>query len=62
MNIAKQQRLLVHPYTLRLDKLPEGYTGVDGYRRLLSDLISSGVDGVFTDQPDLMLDLLRNRR
>jgi glycerophosphoryl diester phosphodiesterase len=42
---------LVHPYTFRRDQLPPG---IDSYEALLSVFIEqAGVDGVFTDFPDL---------
>lgn len=48
--------LAVHPYTLRKDDLPEG---IDDFTALLELLLHRvGVDGVFTDFPDLMVDFL----
>jgi len=42
--------LLVHPYTLRADRLPKG---VKRFEQLLDELINAQkVDGVFTDHPD----------
>lgn len=42
--------LLVHVYTLRADSLPEG---VESYEQLKGWLEQHGVDGIFTDFPDL---------
>lgn len=42
--------LKVHVYTLRRDQLP---TGVDSYNKLLQWLQRLGVDGIFTDFPDI---------
>ncbi len=43
--------LAVHPYTLRYDDLPTGIAGFDAALDLL--LLQQGVDGIFTDFPDL---------
>lgn len=48
---AHKQGLLVHPYTLRQDELPEGIDQLDTVHRVL--FMQAGVDGVFTDFPDL---------
>jgi glycerophosphoryl diester phosphodiesterase len=43
--------MVVHPYTFRRDQLPEF---VDDYEQLLKIFFDdAGVDGVFTDFPDL---------
>lgn len=42
--------LVVHVYTLRADSLPEG---VESYEQLKGWLEQHGVDGIFTDFPDL---------
>lgn len=42
--------LLVHPYTLRRDPLPQGFAT---FEALLESLLDLGVDGIFTDFPDL---------
>ncbi|MEQ8514014.1 MAG: glycerophosphodiester phosphodiesterase [Chromatocurvus sp.] len=48
--------LLVHPFTFRRDALPPG---IGTYRELLELFIGQvGVDGVFTDFPDLTVDYL----
>lgn len=46
---AKQAGLLIHPYTLRNDQLPEGMTPAQLVNLLFNTL---SVDGVFTDFPD----------
>jgi glycerophosphoryl diester phosphodiesterase len=54
---AQARGLLVHPYTLRSDELP---AGVDSFSELLGIFIrQAGVDGLFTDFPDLAVDYLR---
>jgi hypothetical protein len=40
----------VHPYTLRRDALPHGFPTLES---LLGTLLDLGIDGVFTDFPDL---------
>ncbi|WP_198678611.1 glycerophosphodiester phosphodiesterase [Pseudidiomarina marina] len=47
---AQEAGLKVHVYTLRADDLPEG---VESYQQLKQWLTDLGVDGVFTDFPDL---------
>lgn len=47
---AHRAGLLVHPYTLRRDLLPEGLATFDS---ALEYLIELGIDGIFTDFPDL---------
>ena len=54
---AQAQGLLVHPYTVRADRLPSDMTDVDQLHELLFD--RAGVNGVFTDHPDLALDYLK---
>ena len=49
---AHQAGLLVHAYTLRADALPPGITS---FTELASGLIGVGVDGLFTDFPDLLI-------
>ncbi len=44
--------LVVHPYTLRADSLPEFASSFDD---LTGFLINAGVDGVFTDFPDRLV-------
>ena len=53
---AHAMGLLVHPYTLRADRLPKG---VDDLDQLLDELINEQkVDGVFTDHPDRLREFL----
>lgn len=47
---AHQAGLRVHPYTLRRDLLPPGFATFDSALEYLLDL---GIDGIFTDFPDL---------
>ena len=49
--LAREHGLLVHPYTLRKDELPEGIKDVDQLHLALFQ--QAGVDGLFTDFPDL---------
>jgi glycerophosphoryl diester phosphodiesterase len=53
---AQAAGLLVHPYTVRSDTLPEGLTVEDLLYLLLQ---MQGVDGLFIDQPDAMVEFLR---
>lgn len=55
---AHAARLLVHPYTLRVDELPKSVASADEYLRLLMD--EAGVDGLFTDFPDVVVNWLKN--
>ncbi len=48
---AQDRGLIVHPYTFRADALPDG---VDADTKLEWLLKDSGVNGLFTDQPDVM--------
>ena len=56
---AHDANLLVHPYTFRDDDLPPGFVGFDELVRFFADEI--GVDGLFTDFPDLALKVLNDR-
>jgi glycerophosphoryl diester phosphodiesterase len=47
--------LLVHPYTFRRDALPEGFGDFGALLRFF--LVDQGVDGVFTDHPDVAVRL-----
>ena len=47
---AHKKNLLVHVYTLRKDSFPEEYKTYQHFKR---DIIRFGVDGYFTDFPDL---------
>ena len=56
---AQARGLVVHPYTMRADRLP---AYVDSFEALLERfLFEAGVDGVFTDHPDLAIRFLRER-
>ena len=48
---AHDYNLIVHPYTFRRDSLPEYANSLDELFRMFYFII--GVDGVFTDFPDL---------
>lgn len=55
---AHRAGLLVHPFTFRRDALPPG---ISTYRELLDLFIGQvGVDGVFTDFPDLTVNYLES--
>ena len=57
VELAQAQGLQVHPYTLRRDELPEG---IGSFRELLDILIrEAGIDGLFTDFPDVVADYLQ---
>jgi glycerophosphoryl diester phosphodiesterase len=57
---ARARGLLVHPYTLRRDELPEG---IEDFDQLLDIFVNrAGVDGLFTDFPDLVRDYLDRAR
>ena len=45
--------LVVHPYTLRVDELPGVASSVDDLLSLL--FTEAGVDGLFTDFPDVVV-------
>jgi len=54
---AQAQDLVVHPYTFRRDELPEG---ISNFNELLDIFIlQAGIDGLFTDFPDIVSDYLR---
>lgn len=54
---AHARGLAVHPYTFRRDELP---AGIASFAELLAIFIQqAGVDGLFTDFPDLVVDYLR---
>ena len=57
---AQQRGLQVHPYTLRQDELPANVKHLDELHRALFE--AAGVDGVFTDFPDLTRRYLDARR
>lgn len=47
MKLARAEKLLVHPYTVRIDDLPKNCPSVDALHAAL--FRDAGVDGVFTD-------------
>ena len=49
--------LFVHAYTLRADQLPEKVPDLDAAMQILVD--QAGLDGVFTDHPDQVMESLR---
>lgn len=55
---AKAKNLLVHPYTVRADALPQYAENIDELFRIL--FILAGVDGLFTDFPDKAVKFLVN--
>lgn len=57
--LAHERGLVVHPYTLRADELPKGVASFDELMDLLVG--GAGVDGVFTDFPDLAMDYLARK-
>lgn len=56
---AKEQGLLVHPYTFRRDELPAGMGDFNELLALFVDTLE--VDGLFTDFPDLVREFLDQR-
>lgn len=48
--VARDNGLLIHPYTFRVDELPTGFGDFPGLIRFFTEKI--GVDGLFTDFPD----------
>mgnify|MGYP001826920281 FL=1 len=57
---AQARGLLVHPYTFRRDELPQG---IEDFDQLLDIFVDrAGVDGLFTDFPDLVRDYLDRAR
>lgn len=47
---AHQSKMVVHPYTVRADQLPDYTTDVNQLYDILYN--KAGVDGLFTDFPD----------
>ncbi|RLE32560.1 glycerophosphodiester phosphodiesterase [Candidatus Acetothermia bacterium] len=54
---AHEFGLLVHPYTFRADSLPRKYGSLE--EELETFFFTYGVDGVFTDHPDVAVKLFR---
>ncbi len=58
VKLAHDQGLVVHPYTFRRDLLP---AYADDYAQLLEIFLDDiGVDGVFTDFPDLTVEYIES--
>lgn len=57
---AHAQHLLVHPYTIRIDELPKTVASVEELHRLL--FAEAGIDGVFSDFPDLTVKYVKSLR
>lgn len=58
MRLAKENKLVVHAYTLRKDQLEAHHT----FDALLEEVLyQHGVNGVFTDHPDAVLQYLKTR-
>lgn len=57
VEMAHANGLLVHPYTLRKEELPQGFDSFEQWLALFTD--GAGVDGLFTDFPDLMVQFLQ---
>lgn len=57
---AHAAKLVVHPYTLRADELPRWVNSIDDAHQLL--FTEAGIDGLFTDFPDLAVQWLRTHR
>jgi len=53
--LAHDNGLLVHPYTFRADDLPQGFASFEALVRYF--VVDIGVDGLFTDFPDRVLEL-----
>ena len=51
VKLARTEKLLVHPYTVRIDDLPKNCPSVDALHAALFQ--AAGVDGVFTDFTDV---------
>jgi glycerophosphoryl diester phosphodiesterase len=59
MDLAKQNHLFVHAFTLRKEELNDAKSFED----LLNELLFNyDIDGVFTDQPDLVLNFLKRNQ
>ena len=57
---ARDNDLQVHPYTFRADDLPAGFTNFDDLVTFFASNV--GVDGLFTDFPDQVLEILGRRQ
>lgn len=59
VRLSHERSLEVHPYTVRNDDLPQGVSGIDELLEVLFE--RAGVDGLFTDHPDLAVEFLKRR-
>lgn len=57
---AHDNGLVIHPYTLRKDRLPTIASSMDQLHHLIFEVANS--DGVFSDFPDLTVDYLRKEQ
>ena len=57
VTLAREMGLLVHPFTFRADRLPEGFASFSDLLKTFVEVLR--VDGVFTDFPDLVVRYLR---
>ncbi len=57
---AHELGLVVHPYTFRADSLPAGYRSLT--EELEKFLFTYGVDGVFTDFPDIAREVIKTSK
>ena len=60
VKLAHDNKMVVHPYTVRKDKLPAYVDNVDELYEAI--LYQAGADGLFTDFPDLGLNFVRNHK
>lgn len=58
VKLAHDNNMVVHPYTVRKDKLPAYVDNVDELYEAI--LYQAGADGLFTDFPDLGLNFIKN--
>ena len=60
VKLAHDNNMVVHPYTVRKDKLP---AYVDNVNELYEAILyQAGADGLFTDFPDLGLEFIKNHK
>ena len=60
VKLAHDNNMVVHPYTVRKDKLPAYVDNVDELYEAI--LYQAGADGLFTDFPDLGLNFVKNHK
>ena len=60
VKLAHDNKMVVHPYTVRKDKLPAYVDNVDELYEAI--LYQAGADGLFTDFPDLGLNFVKNHK